>query len=148
MDNRAVSTLAKLAGLGPVNVTARQKFLALAVGALADAIQGFFWPITVEGAASPVELGIDVAAAALIVLILGWNWRLALAFAIELIPGAALFPTWTATVLMFSVSTETTPKKQLQGAPEALPEPVIEPAIEREDSAKFPGMYTKRTRNP
>jgi hypothetical protein len=31
---------------------------------------------------------------------MGWSWRLAIALAIELVPGVALFPSWTAFVAM------------------------------------------------
>ena len=41
---------------------------------------------------------LDIAVALVLSLTLGFSPRLALAFALELVPGADLFPTWTAVV--------------------------------------------------
>jgi len=95
----ARSAVPAAASVASDGVEPRKKTLALFVAAAADAAQMFLAPVTVEGAASPVELAIDVGVAVLLTVILGWNWRLAGAFAMELVPGATLFPTWTAVVL-------------------------------------------------
>ena len=106
----------------------RKKNLALLVAAIADAAQLFLFPVTVEGAASPVELALDVCVAVVLTGILGWNWRLAGAFAMELVPGATLFPTWTAVVMSMatrapeatSVPATTTQVSLFSGASKAL----------------------------
>jgi hypothetical protein len=157
MNERALSMVRKVAGLGPVNVTARQKYLALGVAGLADIVQAVFWPTTIEGAASPVELGIDAVTALIIVLILGWNWRLAAAFAFELIPGVALFPTWSAVVLTFAATTATSSAPGAARAPglpgaagrAALPSPGASPLADGADAGapRFAGAYAKRTRS-
>jgi hypothetical protein len=52
-----------------------------------------------EGASSPFDLALDAATAVLILLAVGVQWRLAIALAIEVVPGLDLFPTWAAVVL-------------------------------------------------
>jgi hypothetical protein len=37
---------------------------------------------------------------------LGWRWRTALAFALELVPGLSLFPSWTALVATLPTAPE------------------------------------------
>jgi hypothetical protein len=93
--------LAKVAPapLSSAAVTVRRKRIALAIAGMADLAQAGFFPIFGEGVLSIPDDVLDVAIAVLLLLTLGFRWRLALAFAIELIPGATLFPTWTATVL-------------------------------------------------
>jgi hypothetical protein len=61
-------------------------------------VQLVFLPMFVEGAASPLQDVLDVVTVIALVLVLGFHWRLALAFAAELIPEAVLFPTWLAVV--------------------------------------------------
>jgi hypothetical protein len=79
-------------------VTRRQKRVALAVAAVADLVQLGLFPLFVEGALSPLDGALDVIVALTLILVLGWRWRTALALAVELLPGLALFPTWTAVV--------------------------------------------------
>jgi hypothetical protein len=81
-------------------VTPRRKKVALAIAALADAIQLGFFPVFAEGALSPPDDALDAVVALLLLLTLGWRWRLLAALAVELVPGVAVFPTWTAFVLM------------------------------------------------
>jgi len=83
----------------PVLLTRRRKMIALAVAAASDVAQVVFSPMFVEGAGSPLDLALDAATAAVILLIVGFQWRLALALAAELVPGVDLFPTWTAVVM-------------------------------------------------
>jgi hypothetical protein len=42
---------------------------------------------------------------AALVLTLGWQWRIAVALGIELVPGVALFPSWTAFVATLPATT-------------------------------------------
>ena len=86
--------------------TARQKKIALVVAGAADLIQLALAPLFAEGALSPLDFALDVAVGATLVGVLGWRWRTALALAVELVPGLALFPTWTAVVAMMPVASE------------------------------------------
>ena len=79
-------------------VTRRQKRTALAVAAVADLSQMGMCPLFFGGALSPADGALDAIVALSLILILGWRWRTALALAVELMPGLALFPTWTAVV--------------------------------------------------
>ena len=93
-------------------VSPRRKKIALAVAALADALQLGLFPAFAEGALSIPDDVLDVVVAALLILTLGWRWRIVGALALELVPGAALFPTWTAFVLTI---------RSEAPAPQALP---------------------------
>ncbi len=77
----------------------RRKTIALAIAGVADAIQLGFFPIFGEGALSIPDDALDALVAVLLLVTLGRRWRLVAALAIELVPGVALFPTWTAFVL-------------------------------------------------
>jgi hypothetical protein len=79
-------------------VTPRRKKIALVIAALADAVQLAFIPVFGGGALSIPDDALDLAVAVALVLALGWQWRIAVALAIELVPGVALFPSWTAFV--------------------------------------------------
>jgi hypothetical protein len=79
-------------------VTARRKKIALAIAALADAIQIGLFPGFVEGALSIPDDALDAIVAVALLVTLGWKWRLVGALALELVPGVALFPSWTVFV--------------------------------------------------
>ena len=85
-------------------VTPRRKKIALAIAALADAIQIGLFPGFVEGALSIPDDGLDLVVAVALLVTLGWRWRLVAALVLELVPGVALFPSWTAFVATLSVS--------------------------------------------
>jgi hypothetical protein len=108
--------LARLASSG---ISKRRKRIALAIAALADAAQLGLFPAFIEGALSVPDDALDAIVAVLLLVTLGWQWRLAAALALELAPGAALFPTWTAFVM--TVRSEAT-------APQALPAAAPKPA--------------------
>jgi hypothetical protein len=93
-------------------VTARRKKIALAIAALADSVQIGLFPIFSEGALSIPDDALDAIVAVLLLVTLGWRWRLAGALALELVPGVALFPSWTAFVALQPVEAP---------APAALP---------------------------
>jgi hypothetical protein len=84
-------------------VTPRRKKIALAIAALADAVQLGFMPVFGEGALSIPDDALDLAVAVALVLTLGWQWRVAMALAIELVPAVALFPSWTVFVATLPV---------------------------------------------
>jgi hypothetical protein len=79
-------------------VTRRRKRAALAIAALVDLVQLGLAPLFAEGIWSPLDGLLDLLTAGALVLVLGGSARLAMALALELIPGVALFPTWTAVV--------------------------------------------------
>jgi hypothetical protein len=96
----------------PAVLTRKRRYLALAVAGVSDLAQMIFSPAFIEGAASPFELALDGATAVVLLLILGFQWRLAIALLTELIPGVDLFPTWTAVVLSLPVAREDGATKQ------------------------------------
>ncbi len=89
----------------PRGVTRKRKRFALAIAVLVDGVQLFpgAIPFTIEGFLSPFVDGLDAIAAISLLLILGFQWRLLLSLAAELVPGLTLFPTWTAMVLSIPV---------------------------------------------
>jgi hypothetical protein len=68
------------------------------VAIAADALQVVAFPLFAEGALSGFDVALDMAVGVLMVRLLGWHWALLPTLATELIPGADLFPTWTAAV--------------------------------------------------
>jgi hypothetical protein len=99
-------------------VSRKRKALALAIAAAADVLQVVLFPAFIEGAASPFDDALDAVTAVALLIVLGFRWRLAFALAAELVPGVALFPSWTAVVL--SVPSAAAPA--LPPPPPALPE--------------------------
>jgi hypothetical protein len=97
-------------------VSIRRKRLALAIAALADAIQLGFFPFFAEGALSIPDDILDAVSAFALLLTLGPRWSLVAALGLELVPGVALFPTWTTFVLT------------VRSAPS--PAPALPPAVE------------------
>jgi hypothetical protein len=93
-------------------VSPRRKKIALTVAALADALQLGLFPVFGEGALSVPDDALDAVVALLLVLTLGWRWRLLAGLAIELVPGVAVFPTWTAFVMTL---------RSEEALPQALP---------------------------
>ena len=84
-------------------VSKKRKAVALGVALFADLVQLVLWPAFAGGAASPFDDALDVAVAIALLLTLGFSARLALAFALELVPGLDFFPTWTAVVASIPV---------------------------------------------
>lgn len=71
---------------------------AWAVAIAADALQIVAFPLFYEGAMSPADSVLDLIVAFVMIRLLGWHWAFLPTLAAELIPGADLFPTWTAAV--------------------------------------------------
>jgi hypothetical protein len=94
----------------------RRKRIALAVAALADAIQLGMFPVFAEGVLSVPDDVLDAVVAVALLVVLGPRWTLGAALGAELVPGVALFPTWTAFVL--TVRSEAPPVKALPPASE------------------------------
>jgi hypothetical protein len=102
-------------------LTPRRKWVALAIAAFADALQLGLSPVFAPGALSLPDDALDVAVAVGLLLTTGFSWRLVLALAIELVPGLALFPSWTAFVATLpaaSVKAQALPEKVGNGAPD------------------------------
>ncbi len=95
-------------------VSRKRKAIALAVAAAADVVQIVLFPAFIEGAGSPLEDALDAVVALVLLLVLGYSPRLLMAFALELIPGADLFPTWTAVVA--SIPSSAAPPADAPGA--------------------------------
>jgi hypothetical protein len=94
--------------LRPGPTTSRKRWaIALTIALAADALQLAIWPVFAEGAVSPFDDALDAVVACLLLAVLGFRWRLAIALGMELVPGAALFPTWSAVVASVAVE----PKK-------------------------------------
>src|SRR6516164_145753 len=64
----------------------------------ADALQLAVLPLFAEGALSPVDAVLDLGVGLTLVRLLGWHWAFLPTLLIEALPGADLFPTWTAAV--------------------------------------------------
>jgi hypothetical protein len=89
-------------------MTPRRKAVALAIAALADAVQIGFFPVFGTGGLSAPDDVLDFVVAVALVIALGWRWRLVAALALELVPGVALFPLWTAFVATLPAGPEAT----------------------------------------
>jgi hypothetical protein len=76
----------------------REERLAWMVAMTADALQFAVFPLFVEGAMSPADAVLDAVVGVALVRLLGWHWAFLPALMIEALPGADLFPTWTAAV--------------------------------------------------
>jgi hypothetical protein len=87
------------AELVPAAVSSKRKKVALALATVADLVQLGWFPFFGEGALSIPDDALDAIVAVLLLVTLGFRWRLVFALLMELVPGATLFPTWTAVVL-------------------------------------------------
>jgi mannose/fructose/N-acetylgalactosamine-specific phosphotransferase system component IIC len=76
----------------------REERLAWLVAIGADALQLAVMPLFAEGALSPADAVLDAVVAVALVRLLGWHWAFLPTLMIEALPGADLFPTWTAAV--------------------------------------------------
>lgn len=85
-------------GLRGHAVTKSRKKIALVVAGLADLVQLGFFPVFGEGALSIPDDVLDVVVAIVLFALLGFSWRVLIALVVELVPGVALFPSWTAVV--------------------------------------------------
>jgi hypothetical protein len=71
---------------------------AMILAIVADLLQIAVFPFFVEGAASPAEDILDVAAGAVMFSLLGWHWEFTPSFLAKLLPGVDLVPFWTLAV--------------------------------------------------
>lgn len=85
-------------------ITSREHRKAWFVAIIADAIQIVGMPLFGLGAVTPADTALDLVTGALLTYILGWHWAFLPTFAVELVPGLDLFPTWTAAVFFVTRS--------------------------------------------
>ncbi len=65
-----------------------------------DALQIGVFPLTIEGAVSPLNDALDLVAMVALVSLLGWHWSFLPSLVAELVPGLDLAPTWTIAVAL------------------------------------------------
>ncbi len=80
------------------SLKAPEQRLAWAVAIAADVLQIAAFPFFVEGGMSPADSLLVLIVAFVMIRLLGWHWAFLPTAAARLIPGADLFPTWTAAV--------------------------------------------------
>jgi hypothetical protein len=71
---------------------------ARAIALIADALQLGLFPLFSEGAASPLDAGLDVLVGVALTALLGWHWLFLPTFVAEAVPLLDVVPTWTAAV--------------------------------------------------
>lgn len=105
--------MAASSGVGPeLRWSSRRVLAARIVALVADGLQLGLFPLFAEGAASPLDAGLDVLVAAVMTYLLGWNWLFLPTFVAEGIPLLDVCPTWTAAV--FFVTRRS--RRELRGA--------------------------------
>jgi len=78
----------------------RRVLAARIIAVVADAVQLGLMPLFASGAPGGFDAVLDVAVGAAMVALLGWHWAFLPAFALELLPGVDLAPTWTIAVFL------------------------------------------------
>jgi hypothetical protein len=78
--------------------------MAWAVAVAADALQIGAFPLFAEGALSPLDSVLDLVVAFMLIRLVGWHWAFLPTIVAEALPGADLFPTWTAALLFFRMT--------------------------------------------
>lgn len=71
---------------------------AMILAIIADLIQLIIFPLVIVGAPSPADDILDVAAAGILSLLLGWHWEFLPSFLAKLVPGVDMVPCWTIAV--------------------------------------------------
>jgi hypothetical protein len=116
-DPKAFAAAAVRSQISPAAVDPTRKKIALAIAAIADAIQIGGWPAFMQGAVSIPDDVLDAVMVIGLTLILGFRWRLMISLALELIPFVTLFPSWTAVVASLPVRPKELPPVALEQAP-------------------------------
>jgi hypothetical protein len=88
--------------------------MAWTIAIAADALQIAAFPLFAEGGISPADSLLDIVVGFFMIRLLGWHWAFLPTIAAELIPGADLFPTWTAAVWFVT---------RQQGSASSVPDP-------------------------
>jgi hypothetical protein len=94
---------------------------AWAIAIAADALQIAAFPFFAEGGISPADSMLDLIVGFLMIRLLGWHWAFLPTLAAELIPGADLFPTWTAAVWFVTRQQVRADSSSSSSEPEILP---------------------------
>jgi hypothetical protein len=81
-------------------ITAGRIKAARIIAVVADILQLALMPVTVEGAFSPIEDGLDILVAGIMVYLVGLHWAFVPSFAAKLVPVVDMVPTWTLAVLV------------------------------------------------
>ena len=76
----------------PVKFSVMRLILAFAIAGVSDVIGAF------ASLAPPVGWAVDIVTAALLFIVLGWQWLLLPGLALEAIPGAGVLPFWLLVV--------------------------------------------------
>jgi len=92
----------EIAPASPPTVSRARIRIAWIIAAIADGLQIGFFPLFVEGFASPLNDAVDVVTGIVLVSLLGWHWAFLPGFFAELVPFFDLVPTWSAAVLIAS----------------------------------------------
>jgi hypothetical protein len=92
---------------------------AWGVAIVADVLQIAAFPLFAEGVMSPADSVLDLIVAFVMIRLLGWHWAFLPTATAKLIPGADLFPTWTAAV--WFVTRQRTRTDSNSKDPEILP---------------------------
>jgi hypothetical protein len=82
----------------PPRPSAGRALLAWLVAIGADLVQWVALPLFVPGAASGVNLALDIAVALILTRLLGWHIAFLPTMVTELVPVANVFPTWILAV--------------------------------------------------
>jgi hypothetical protein len=90
--------------------------LAWSIALAADALQIGLFPLFAAGGLSPATTLVDLVTAFLLTRLLGWHWAFLPSFALEMLPGFDLFPTWTAAMFYVTGKSVRDPNQ-----PEILP---------------------------
>lgn len=88
-EQTPTTSSAPIAGVG---LTRGRKIAALVIASVSDAISvaAQFTP--------PIQIGIDIATAIALFVVLGFRWPLLPVLVVEAVPGLATFPTWMLVV--------------------------------------------------
>ena len=104
--------------MSPAAVPASRKRIAIAIALLADAAQGGMFVEMPALSWLPAD-ALDILVGIAFLLLLGFRWRILFAMGLEMIPGAQLFPSWTAFIISLPTIEGETKKleaKQLEAA--------------------------------
>jgi hypothetical protein len=92
-------------------VSTRRVWIARTIAVAVDVLQIAVFPAFVTGFASPLDDGLDVATAIIMIALLGWHVAFVPSFLVKLLPVADLAPTWTIALLIVTRKTPLMPGK-------------------------------------
>ncbi len=87
----------------PTDLSKRGK-IAWGVALAADLLQVALFPVLLGGLNVPVSIALDVVVAAVMIWLLGWHIAFIPSFALEMVPGVEIAPTWTIAVWIVTKS--------------------------------------------